>query len=53
MPFKSEAQRNFMFAKHPEIAKKWADEMKSKGQSLTDKALPQKASPWMNMKGSK
>lgn len=24
MPFKSEAQRRFMFAKHPEIAKRWA-----------------------------
>lgn len=24
MPFQSEAQRKFMFAKHPDIAKKWA-----------------------------
>lgn len=24
MPFQSNAQRNFMFAKHPAIAKKWA-----------------------------
>lgn len=24
MPFKSDAQRKFMFAKHPDIAKKWA-----------------------------
>ncbi len=24
MPFKSEAQRKFMYAKHPKIAKKWA-----------------------------
>lgn len=24
MPYKSEAQRKFMWAKHPEIAKKWA-----------------------------
>ena len=24
MPFKSEDQRRFMWAKHPEIAKKWA-----------------------------
>lgn len=23
MPFKSEAQRKFMYAKHPKIAKKW------------------------------
>lgn len=26
MPFRSEAQRKFMFAKHPEIAKRWAHE---------------------------
>lgn len=26
MPFKSQAQERFMFAKHPEIAKKWAME---------------------------
>ena len=24
MPFESEKQRRFMWAKHPEIAKKWA-----------------------------
>ena len=24
MPFKSEAQRKFLWAKHPEIAEKWA-----------------------------
>lgn len=24
MPFESEAQRRFMWAKHPKIAKKWA-----------------------------
>lgn len=26
MPFESKAQRGFMFAKHPEIAKRWAKE---------------------------
>jgi hypothetical protein len=26
MPFKSEKQRRFLWAKHPEIAKRWADE---------------------------
>ena len=26
MPFKSEAQRRFMYAKHPEIAKRWTKE---------------------------
>ena len=24
MPFQSEAQKKFMFARHPEIAKRWA-----------------------------
>jgi hypothetical protein len=26
MPFQSEAQRRFMWMKHPEIAKRWAKE---------------------------
>jgi len=26
MPFRSEAQRRFLFAKHPEIASRWAHE---------------------------
>lgn len=26
MPFKSEAQRRFLFSKHPEIAKRWSHE---------------------------
>lgn len=26
MPFQSTAQQGFMFAKHPEIAKRWASE---------------------------
>lgn len=26
MPFKSEAQRRFMFSNHPQIAKRWAKE---------------------------
>ena len=30
MPFKSEAQRRFLFAKHPEIAKRWTQEYGSK-----------------------
>lgn len=29
MPFKSEAQRRYMFARHPEIAQKWAKEGKA------------------------
>jgi hypothetical protein len=26
MPFKSEAQRRYLFKYHPELAKRWADE---------------------------
>ena len=29
MPFKSSKQRRFVFAQHPEIAKKWAQERSS------------------------
>jgi len=32
MPFKSEAQRGFMFARHPDIAKRWAAEYPSQGK---------------------
>ena len=41
MPFQSEAQRRFMFAKHPEIAKKWVKEGKGyvKGGSYDSKAI--------------
>jgi hypothetical protein len=32
MPFQSESQRRFLWAKHPDIAQKWVDEgAKSKG----------------------
>lgn len=30
MPFKSERQRRFLWAKHPEIAQRWADESRGK-----------------------
>lgn len=30
MPFRSEAQRRFMYARHPAIAKRWEDEYGSK-----------------------
>jgi len=29
MPFKSEAQRRYMYANHPKIAKRWSAEEKS------------------------
>jgi len=31
MPFQSEAQRRFMFARHPKIAKRWAHEHPDQG----------------------
>jgi hypothetical protein len=36
MPFRSQAQRRFLFAKHPRIAKKWAKHTKNV------KALPER-----------
>jgi hypothetical protein len=31
MPFESQAQRAFMFARHPEIARRWASEYPNQG----------------------
>ena len=36
MPFKSEAQRKLMYAKHPEMAKEW------ESKTPKDKKLPKK-----------
>lgn len=30
MPFRSEKQRRFMYAKHPDIAKRWTEEYGNK-----------------------
>lgn len=32
MPFKSEAQRRLMWAKHPDIAKRWSIEYPNQGK---------------------
>ena len=45
MPFQSEAQRRYMFAKHPEIANRWVNEAKSKGVSATVPHAPEKKNP--------
>ena len=40
MPFKSEAQRKFMWAKHPKIAARWAKEYRNQAglpEHKTDK----------------
>lgn len=36
MPFKSEKQRRYMYAKHPSIAKKWAKKYGNKIQKKKD-----------------
>jgi hypothetical protein len=41
MPFKSERQRRMMWAQHPEIAKRWADEQKRKGEPQVVAGEPQ------------
>ena len=43
MPFKSEAQRRLLWAKHPEIAKKWVDKYSTpKKLPMHKKADPRK-----------
>lgn len=39
MPFKSESQRKFMWAKHPEIARKWTAEGNGKVVPEPSKAV--------------
>jgi len=41
MPFKSEAQRKFLFAKKPEVAKEFADKT-PKGKKLPKKKIAKK-----------
>lgn len=40
MPFRSAKQRGFLFAKHPEIAKKWAKEHGTKIQPKDSLEVP-------------
>jgi len=40
MPFKSDAQRRFMYSQHPQIAKRWSKEAKVTGEEGED--LPEK-----------
>jgi len=37
MPFRSEKQRKFMWARHPEIARRWTNKYGSKPQSAFEK----------------
>jgi len=50
MPFKSEAQRRFMFAKHPEIAKEFA-KMTPKGKKLPEHVAKRQRAHAATMKG--
>lgn len=43
MPFKSEAQRRLLWAKHPEIAKKWAHEYPEKAKATKGTVQEKKA----------
>jgi hypothetical protein len=38
MPFKSEKQRKFMYAQHPEIAERWTKEAKAKKKPAVKKS---------------
>jgi hypothetical protein len=44
MPFRSERQRRFMWARHPEIAKRWTEKYGSKPRPGIRKALRKKGS---------
>lgn len=37
MPFKSEKQRRFMYAQHPDIAERWTKEAKAAGKKPVQK----------------
>lgn len=50
MPFKSKAQRRYLFAKHPEVAREFAGKMKSSHHTR----LPEHTKYWkQQMKKSK
>ncbi len=49
MPFKSQAQRSFMYAKHPAIAKRWSKEFPNQGK-LPKHAKASKAKAKSDMK---
>ena len=44
MPFRSEKQRRFMYAQHPDIAERWTKEAKAAGKKpVQKKATAKKA----------
>ena len=48
MPFKSQAQRAFLYMKHPKVAKEWAQETPNEA-TLPEHAGKPKAKVWANM----
>ncbi len=50
MPFKSENQRKFLWAKHPDIAQRWSDEYGSKPVDVTSPQDGDGAYPFDAMK---
>jgi hypothetical protein len=44
MPFKSEAQRRYLYANEPKIAERWSKET-PKGKKLPKRVKPKKRSP--------
>lgn len=42
MPFKSEKQRRFMYAQHPDIAARWTKEAKAAGKKPVQKKTVKK-----------
>lgn len=39
MPFKSQSQAKFLYAKHPAVAKKWAEHTKGPLKKLPEKVV--------------
>lgn len=53
MPFQSKAQEAFLYAKHPDIAKKWQNEFGQPKKLPEYKPAKEPKSPWLNMKTDK
>lgn len=42
MPFESEKQQRYMWAVHPELARKWTEDAKQQGKPVVKGKKPQK-----------
>ena len=51
MPFKSTAQRGFLYAKHPEVAKKFAKHGGGGGKNLPKHVAKKKDNPYKALRG--